>query len=249
MNDNLLNDFLLEAFPNPERKGCPDDDTVKAFAEDRLPPGSTVLEHIASCSECYREYKHYRQDWKEAGGKIPNDSKPAQTSEPISFSAQKQQSSRLPSRGWAIAAGLLVVLGGGFYFALEQRHTPPPAAPTVASNAAPVHAEVNLFNAVTVRGGGNESTPMEQVSLPSSVVNLAVTLPRFSEVGPYQILVSKDRAGKNIVARGAGNAFEVDKKVSLVVTLDLRNVEPGMYFLGTVRGSDNGSYYYPLHIR
>jgi len=249
LNDDLLNDFLLEAFPNPERKGCPDDDTVKAFAEDRLPPGSTVLEHIASCSECYREYKHYRQDWKEAGSKIPNGSKPAQTSEPLSFSAQKQQRSRTPGRGWAIAAGLLVVLGGGFYFALEQRHTHPPPASSVASSAAPVNAEVNLFNAVTVRGSGNDSTPIEPVTLPSSVVNLAVTLPRFSEIGPYQVLVSKDRAGKSIVARGAGNALKVDKKASLVVTLDLRNVEPGMYFLGTVRGSDNGSYYYPLNIR
>ena len=66
MNDDLLNDFLLEAFPNPERKGCPDEKTLRAFAEDRLPPGSPTLQHVASCSECYAEYRHYRQDWKEA---------------------------------------------------------------------------------------------------------------------------------------------------------------------------------------
>ena len=32
-----MKDFLLETFPNPERKGCPDDKTIEALAEDRLP--------------------------------------------------------------------------------------------------------------------------------------------------------------------------------------------------------------------
>jgi len=32
------------------------------------------------------------------------------------------------------------------------------------------------------------------------------------------------------------------------VTLDLRAAKPGAYFLATVRGADNGMYYYPLKI-
>jgi len=31
-------------------------------------------------------------------------------------------------------------------------------------------------------------------------------------------------------------------------TLDLRAAKPGAYFLATVRGSDNGMYYYPVQI-
>jgi hypothetical protein len=33
-----------------------------------------------------------------------------------------------------------------------------------------------------------------------------------------------------------------------VVTLDLRTAQAGEYFLATVRGADNGTYYYPLKI-
>jgi hypothetical protein len=248
LNDDLLNDFLLESFPNPERKGCPDDETLKAYAEDRLPPGNPVLPHISSCSECYREYLHYRQDWKESRG-IEIEAKPAPVGEPIPFSpAKRMPSSEKSFRRWAIAAGLVVLLGGGLFFAVEHRPAPTHGA-LVAADSTPFSMNVDLFNAVTTRGSSDEPTPLEQVSLPSSVVNLSVTLPRFSESGPYQVLVSKDRAANEVVARGVGQASETDKKVTLSVSLDLRHAAPGMYFLATVRGSDNGTYYYPLRIK
>ena len=258
MNDDLLNDFLLERFPNPERIGCPDDKTLRAFAEDRLPPGSSPLEHVSSCSECYAEYRHYRQDWKDSESVA--DDKAGQTAGAISIDSErsrlaalvpsdtaersKKRSSVLP---WSVAASLLVILGGGIFLAKDHRTAVPAAE--VASNAKPVSADVDLFNAVTTRGSSNdEPMPLEEVALPSSMVNLAVTLPRFSQTGSYQVLVSKDRAAKDVVARGVGQATEVDKKVTLSVSLDLRHAAPGMYFLATVRGSDNGTYYYPLKI-
>lgn len=253
MNDDLLNDFFLESFPNPERKGCPDEQSLRAFAEDRLPAGNPILQHISSCSECYAEYRHYRQDWKEASNKTEIDSQPPQSSELNSAVASKlpvkavtvPRGKALP---WAIAACILVLLAGGFF--AKEHHTSAPTGTHIASSAGPVNASVDLFDAVTVRGGsGDEPTPLqEQVSLPSSIVNLAVTLPRFSQSGPYEILVSKDRAGKEGAVHGTGSAVEANGKVSLTVTLDLRNTAPGMYFLATVRGSDNGTYYYPLKV-
>jgi hypothetical protein len=250
LNDDLLDDFFLESFPNPERKGCPDDETLQAFSEDRLPPGNPVLSHVSACSECYREYLHYRQDWKEASEDGAVLAPRAQTSAPIPIAAPQQPRPAVrPLRGWAIAAGLAVVLGTGFYFAHEH-HSAPAEGGLVASNVSPSpgSVDVDLFNAVTARGGGDDATPLEQVSLPSSLVNLSVTLPRFSQSGPYQILVSKDRAGLDVVARGTGQAVETEKKVRLTVSLDLRQTAPGTYFLATVRGSDNGTYYYPLKI-
>jgi hypothetical protein len=62
-----MKDFLRESFPNPERKGCPDEGILQALAEDRLQPGEEVLLHVGSCSECYREYLHFRKDFEEAG--------------------------------------------------------------------------------------------------------------------------------------------------------------------------------------
>jgi hypothetical protein len=61
-----MKDFLRESFPNPERKGCPEEDTLQALAEDRIRPNDPALLHVGSCSECYAEYLHLRQDFEES---------------------------------------------------------------------------------------------------------------------------------------------------------------------------------------
>jgi hypothetical protein len=112
----------------------------------------------------------------------------------------------------------------------------------------PVDANVDLFNAGTVRGDDDDTNALKQVSLPAAVVQLSVTLPRFSEAGRYEVLVSRDKSGNEVVANGSGNAVASAGKVVVDVTLDLRAARPGAYYLATVRGSDNGRYYYPVQI-
>src|SRR5271156_1470883 len=56
---DLIKDFFLEAFPNPERADCPTEEVLRFLAEGRLPPGHLALLHIASCSECFREYRSF----------------------------------------------------------------------------------------------------------------------------------------------------------------------------------------------
>jgi hypothetical protein len=56
---DLIKDFFLEAFPNPERADCPAEEVLRFLAEGRLPPGHSALLHIASCSECFREYRSF----------------------------------------------------------------------------------------------------------------------------------------------------------------------------------------------
>ena len=243
MNDDLLNNFLLEAFPNPERKGCPDEKTLRAYAEGRLPPENEVLPHISSCSECYREYRHYRQDWKESQQKsAPNDPHSASVSGPIPIAPPR-------SRKWLPAAAAVLLAIGAGQFALWHHRTSSPEPSQVAS-ASPVGVTVDLFDAVTARGGGGEEpTPLQEVSLPAAAVELNVTLPRFSEAGKYDIRVSKDRAGMQVAASGSGDAIENAGRVGVKVMLDLRATQPGTYFLATVRGSDNGTYYYPLKVK
>lgn len=65
MNRELIKDFLREQFPNPERKGCPDEGVLQALAEDRIAPNDPALLHVGSCSECYREYLHLRREFEE----------------------------------------------------------------------------------------------------------------------------------------------------------------------------------------
>ena len=240
LKDDLMKNFLLEAFPNPERKGCPDENKLKALAEDRLPANDPARLHLGSCSECYAEYLHYRQDWEESKhGKSPLKFEES-VSKTLPISSRHRF--RLPL---SIAATVLVMCGGIVAYRLQ--HTTHVAGVQMASSK-PVSATVDLFNAPTLRGVEEDSTPLEEVSLPAAVVQLSITLPRFSQSGQYEVTVSKDRAGKQLVAKGAGTAFEGDGKVSVRVTLDLRAAKAGAYFLATVRGSDNGTYYYPLKV-
>jgi hypothetical protein len=118
------------------------------------------------------------------------------------------------------------------------------------ASSTPREANVDLFEATTARsvGQADEAAPLQEVTLPAAVVHLSVTLPRFSHSGEYRILVSTDRAGEQLVAKGSGIAQENGGKVSVRVTLDLRAAKPGAYFLATVRGFDNGTYYYPLQV-
>lgn len=266
--DDLLKDFLLEAFPNPERKGCPDVQTIKALAEDRLPPGHPARLHIGSCSECYGEYRNYRLDWKESRKDEGADEAGSHSSVAAPFvsgpSLVTRADAPLPgaalppslpaqsarrNRGLAVAAVLLVLTGGGFYAARTLTKRAPATSDALVVDSKPIDVRVDLSNAVTARGVDDALTPVQEVTLPASVVRLSVTLPHFSQNGRYALLVSTDRDGKNVVAEGLGNAVQSGNDVNLQSTLDLRKAKPGAYFLATVRGSDNGTYYYPLRVR
>jgi hypothetical protein len=242
-----MKDFLRESFPNPERKGCPDEDTLQALAEDRLPLDHPALLHVGSCSECYAEYLHIRQDFEEA---LAGNLSPGNDVGPVAVPAEKpaKGASRIRLRILAAAAALIVLVGGEALYLAHSRQNPSRSGP-LAKSETPVTMSVDLYSAVTTRGLGDEATAIQRISLPAAVVQLTVTLPRFSQAGKYEVQVSKDRAGHQPVTNGFGTAAEIGGKVLLPVTLDLRPAPPGAYFLATVRGSDDGTYFYPLQVR
>ena len=84
-----------------------------------------------------------------------------------------------------------------------HKTSPPPLSVLQIPNRvfSSVSAMVDLFNAPTLRGVDDDAAPLQEVSLPAATVRLSITLPRFSESGRYKVMVSKDRAGSQIVAR------------------------------------------------
>lgn len=219
---DALNDFFLEANPNPERRGCPDEQKLRDIGENRAAQNDPARLHLASCSECYAEFRGYQREWKVV---------------------KERRRNRL---GWAAAAVFLIGSGLTVVGVNEHRshqHT------EVATASEPLLAQVDLFEAPTLRGGGDEPSELQQVSLPPAVVALTVTLPRFSKAGEYEIRVSRDRAGREMLAEATGVGAESAGKVLVRVLLDLRKAQAGAYFLATIRGSDNGLYFYPLQIK
>jgi hypothetical protein len=219
---DLMKEFFLEANPNPERIGCPEERTLRALAEDRLPVSHPARLHLSTCSECFAEFRGFRGDWEQS------------------------RNVRRRVIGWAVAASLILASGVGIWKYQHSRTAQIAAVQMLAMK--PVNANVDLFNAGTVRGEDDGANSLKQVFLPAAIVQLSVTLPRFSESGHYEVLVSRDKSGNEVVAKGSGDAVANSGKVTVDVTLDLRAAKPGAYFLATVRGSDNGMYYYPVQI-
>src|SRR5882762_3571331 len=48
--------YLSEAFPNPDRQGCPPDAALQSLAFNPNEIEPTVTEHLAVCSPCFRRY-------------------------------------------------------------------------------------------------------------------------------------------------------------------------------------------------
>ena len=59
---NALGRGLLNEFPNPERTGCPGRDVLKRIASHEMPlrEAEKWLDHLTSCSPCYRDFSQLR---------------------------------------------------------------------------------------------------------------------------------------------------------------------------------------------
>ena len=57
---------LLKEFPNPERSGCPGSDVLKRIASRTMPLAEAEkwLDHLGSCSPCYRDFSQLREVYK-----------------------------------------------------------------------------------------------------------------------------------------------------------------------------------------
>ena len=222
-----IRQFFLEANPNPERQGCPDEETLKDIAENKLPLKHPARLHLASCSPCFAEFRSFKEQYDAA------------------------RSLKRRVLAGAIAACLIVAAGiyGSRVF-FERKAPSAIGNGVIRGNAETVANDrtIDLFDHGTVRGG-SEPSPLDTVSLPSSLVHLRLILPRFSDPGSYTVAVSKDKGGIEIVARGSGVTVTAGPRLLLEVTLDLRGAQVGSYFLATVRESDNGTYYYPLRVQ
>src|SRR5258705_10927391 len=48
--------YLSNAFPNPDREGCPPEVALRSLAFNPKESQPSVTEHLAACSPCFRRY-------------------------------------------------------------------------------------------------------------------------------------------------------------------------------------------------
>ena len=137
-----MKDFFLEANPNPDRIGCPDERTLRALAEDRLPPPIRLA--------CI---------WLRALNVSPNSA----DSEEIGRIAESASPNSRLGTGRLFDPGQfyrdlgISVFGKAQIIAVQMAATDP------------VNANVDLFTAGTVRGEADDQNALKQVLLPAAI--------------------------------------------------------------------------------
>src|SRR5438552_5081551 len=56
--------YLSEAFPNPDRAGCPPDSALRSLAFNPRQSDGTITEHIGTCSPCFERYSELLAEFK-----------------------------------------------------------------------------------------------------------------------------------------------------------------------------------------
>ena len=251
---DLIRQFFLEEHPNPERIGCPSEETVRAAAEDRLPATDPARLHFADCSECFAEYRGYRLDW------------------------ERKRAGRRRIVAWSIAAGVLLAVGGAITLRhhlgpkqapQQMAHNLPPSAPqppapdSKTSSPPPVQTkQPDLQQPIPPRGKSDEAgkavrasldlapeirdqDPTQQqrkrlLRLRAAELNLSVLLPPSSGTGKYQLQITQDVEGQKVLASSFGRAVNRDGRVRLRLHLPLTAVAPGDYFLSVIPQANAG---------
>jgi hypothetical protein len=217
--------LLQGEFPNPDRSGCPDKETLRSIATRKLSLEQVVewVDHIGFCSPCYAEYDALR----------------------------RQAVSRRWMQFGAIAAGIAIVVALGIWawFGGWRQH-PVGRGGEVAHREAGAYqvCRLDLRNRFVLRGGGQESPkpPIAPLELSTGLLDLTLDLPTGSREGQYEVQVL-EQPGKPIASiRGAA---KLENDITVIrAKIDLRNVTPGRYLLG-IRRPELVWTYYPVLLK
>lgn len=205
---------------------CPDDSFLREYAArpESFSLSDPRVQHVTSCGHCLPALLEFRS----AVG-APH---------------------RGPARLAAIAALCAACLILGFVVAKYWNRQGPIASnpPAGQQASAVLDRTLDLTNYGTFRGA-EEQPPKPPLNLPAALLHVNLILPRFSEAGPYTIIVVAGREGTDRIAYATGNASTVGNQTKLTVTLDLRRAKSGSYVLLTELSGQDDWYSYPLRIQ
>lgn len=223
-----LRAYTLRQPRGPRTADCPDDSFLRIYAgkPSSFPLSDSRIAHVTSCSHCLPRLLEMRS---------------ART-------IARPPRVRAAAIAALCAVCLLAVFFGATYWrrqhaaVVENRHAKPPEATAI------VDRTLDLTNYGTYRGLGDQPS-QPPLNLPAAQLHLNLILPRFSQSGAYTIMVASDRNGDGRLASTTGVATTAGNQTKLTVTLDLRGVKPGDYFLLTEFSGQEDFYSYPLNIQ
>ena len=218
----ILQEAILRDYPNPERKGCPGEATLKRLAERVRPVRDADWEHVTHCSPCYREFLGFRSEVLE-----------------------RQHHGRVVRRRALVAAAAVLVIGLVGYLALRnrpsevvERRPQPPAA----QGQTLVSAVLNLESQSEQRGA--EKQPVGEIQrLPQKKLALSVYLPFGSEAGDYEVRLLNRDSDTEPISTYKGAAQIENGLTILRLTVDLSAIPTGPHVLATRYGTERWRYF------
>jgi hypothetical protein len=220
--------YLSEAFPNPDREGCPADSELRSLALNPRESGPEVTEHLAACSPCFRRYGELLAEVKSQ--------REAQKGFPWGTTFVWLRTHPVLT-GSAAVSLLLIAIGVGLLLRGTRQPNPPPIEtnrkpnptepqnPTVAS----LPFSLDLSGLSPIRGSETAPTGTQRSTLvPNSPLNLTLTLPLASPEGRYDL---KLRAGGQTVWSKSAQAHVQKGKTLIHVEADFRQIQTGNYSL------------------
>lgn len=211
--------YLREAFPNPERTGCPADGQLQELAERPIQAAPAVSEHISYCSPCYVRYMELleQQRVKLETGYL----------ERLARSWSTKRSRII----WVAAS--VVFLCTAVVLVISRSGTRPPTYSAFT---------IDLSQASVPRGTGQE--PAREILLPQELLDLSIQLPIGSEEGSYQISL---HSGPSVLWAQVGQAHLTDHVMKLRTQVDLRPFSAGKYEM-TVESANGLRFVQPIRV-
>ena len=219
--------YLSEAFPNPDRQGCPPDAALRSLAFNPNESEPTVTEHLAVCSPCFQRYSELLALLKSQRA----------AEERLSWDRISTWSRAHPLLvGAALVCALFIAIGASLLLNRIRVPNPPPLDTHRAPNPVqPVNPEVayspfslDLSALSPVRGAESATGTQRRVPVPSSPLDLTLTLPLASPEGHYDL---KLMAGSETVWSKSAQAHLLKGKTLIQVEADFRQIRTGNYNL------------------
>ena len=225
---DFAHSYLSEAFPNPDRQGCPPDAALRSLALSPTDSEPTVTEHLAACSPCFRRYAELLAQLKSQRA----------AEEKLSWARVATWSTSHPVLvGAALVCALLIAIGAGLLLNRIRVPNPPPLdthrAPNPVQPLNPAVAyspfSLDLSTLSPVRGSEPSTAGSHQrVHVPSSPLYLTLTLPLASEERSYNVRLT---AGDRTFWSMSAQAHLHEGQTLIRVEADFRQVPPGSYNL------------------
>jgi len=201
----VLQQAILRDYPNPERKECPGEDTLRKLATRQYGDDHPAWDHVTHCSPCYQEFLTFVED--------------VRREERIRGCARRRNVLVA-----AVAVGILTATA-----VVTWRIYSPNGAPQSAL-AQYEPATLDLKSESIRRGDQQKPRQAQPRILQRKRLDLSIYLPVGSERGQYQIQVVQ-KAGEPIIET-EGTASIENGTTILRTKLDLHDRAAGEYFLG-----------------